>query len=192
MKTQVRRAGPVAVLLLTVATFAAACGNDSKSAGVASTGSPGGKPSAASTSRASALEYSKCMRSHGVPSFPDPDSSGNIQLKASGDLNPNSAQFKSALNACKSLQPAPISSNQASQNREVALKYAKCMRSNGVPGFPDPNAQGGLELKGDQVNPNSPQFQAAQNACKQYQPGGPGAVQKTGNPGAPGAPGGGS
>jgi hypothetical protein len=47
------------------------------------------------------------------------------------------------------------------------------MRSNGFPNFPDPNSNGvisGAISLG--INPNSPQFQAAQKACQKYASGG--------------------
>jgi len=52
------------------------------------------------------------------------------------------------------------------------VKYAQCMRENGVPGFPDP-VNGQLQLnvtKGGSLDPTSPQFKAAQQACKSLQP----------------------
>lgn len=44
------------------------------------------------------------------------------------------------------------------------LAYARCMRAHGVPGFPDPRATGGLVIPND-MNPQSPAFQAAGQAC---------------------------
>jgi len=52
------------------------------------------------------------------------------------------------------------------------VKYAQCMRENGVPGFPDP-VNGQLRLTvtpGGGLDPNSPQFKAAQQACKSLEP----------------------
>lgn len=60
-------------------------------------------------------------------------------------------------------------------NRSSALKYSECMRAHGVTDFPDPNATGSLQIKagsGTDLNPNSPTFKAAQQACAKYQPGG--------------------
>lgn len=52
------------------------------------------------------LKYSKCMRGHGVPAFPDPTKDGGgVGITLTKDIDPNSAAFKSAQNACKSLQP---------------------------------------------------------------------------------------
>lgn len=58
----------------------------------------------------------------------------------------------------------------------VALKYATCMRAHGVPNFPDPSPNGGgIDVSpGSGVNPQSPAFATAQQACGKIG-GGPGA-----------------
>lgn len=126
-----------------------------------------------------ALAYSKCMRSHGVRNFPDPNASGGIQINgsasnggnASNGLNPGSPQFTSANNACQHLlpnggQPTPQQQQAAQQN---ALKMAQCMRTHGVPNFPDPQfVSGGVRISikaGSGVDPGSPEFQKAQEEC---------------------------
>jgi hypothetical protein len=51
------------------------------------------------------LAFTKCMRAHGVPDFPDPDGQAG-QLGPGSGIDPNSPQFQSALNGpCKSLAP---------------------------------------------------------------------------------------
>jgi hypothetical protein len=51
-------------------------------------------------------------------------------------------------------------------------QFSQCMRSHGEPQFPDPTAQGKFPL-GAGLATNSPQFQAAQQACKAVAPPGP-------------------
>jgi hypothetical protein len=116
------------------------------------------------------------MRTHGIADFPDPDSSGNIDLKslhpaAGSDLDPNDPRFKAALTACKSLQPTQ-SAAQQDQDAAQALKWAQCFRAHGVPNFPDPDSNGRISvgsLRRAGIDTN-PQFQAAAAACAQYQP----------------------
>jgi len=57
--------------------------------------------------RATLLRFSRCMRSHGVADFPDPNGQGGIAITGgpSGDLDPNSPQFQSAQRACQHLLP---------------------------------------------------------------------------------------
>jgi hypothetical protein len=58
----------------------------------------------------------------------------------------------------------------AGGNRQNALKFSACMRANGEPSFPDPNASG--VIQGQNIDPGSPQFQAAQRKCRKYAPNG--------------------
>jgi hypothetical protein len=52
------------------------------------------------------LNYSKCMRAHGLPDFPDPGAHGlEISAGPNSDLNPNSPTFQAAQKACQSKQP---------------------------------------------------------------------------------------
>jgi hypothetical protein len=57
----------------------------------------------------------------------------------------------------------------ASRDPDAPLKFAKCMRANGMTWFPDPNANGGMRIKTPKgMDPKK--FEAAQEACKQYAP----------------------
>jgi hypothetical protein len=57
---------------------------------------------------------------------------------------------------------------------ENAMKFAECMRDNGVSEFPDPDASGGLTidgvLNGSSLDPSAPAWKAAIRACKDLQP----------------------
>jgi hypothetical protein len=121
---------------------------------------------------ANLVAYSQCMRDHGIPRFPDPDSAGRLKMDFAngGDLDPNSAQFRAAQTACKSLAP-PQSQDDPQQGQEW-LEFAKCMREHGIANFPDPRPDGRLLLpQNGSIDTKSPQWQAADKACKQYAPG---------------------
>jgi hypothetical protein len=161
-------AGPSVAALTTPASSAAASAPGSSAAAGSAPGS-----SSPPKGEAGLLAYSECMRSHGVPDFPDPVGN-SLQLRAGpgSDLDPTSPKFVAAQNACKALQPggAPGGKVSAAQQAE-ALKYSACMRENGVPNFPDPVfSNGGAQLKITNIDPNSPQFVAAQKACQSLQP----------------------
>jgi hypothetical protein len=121
------------------------------------------------------LAHARCMRAHGISNFPDPDANGNLQLNADAgsDLDPNNPRFKAADSACKSLLPprkAPPKDLKAK-----TLKYARCMRAHGISDFPDPGPDGTLQIQatpGSDLDPNNPQYKAANDACKKYLPGG--------------------
>jgi hypothetical protein len=154
------------------------------SASSSSSSNNGGRPSAEQV-KAAALAYSKCMRSHGVPQFPDPNADGGISID--GNIQQNSPQFKAADDACRHLLPAPPPGGGVPEDRAAGLKYAKCMRAHGVPKFPDPNPGGGIGIDAGKlgVDPNGPVFKAADNACKKYMGGGGGTNSHAG-PGSAG------
>jgi hypothetical protein len=117
------------------------------------------------------------MRGHGLTDFPDPNGSGNIDLKdmnpqPGSDLYPDDPRFEAADNACQSLRPS-VSASQRQQDAAQALRWAQCMRANGISNFPDPDSNGNWHV-GDASSAGfdvtTPQFQAALTACQQYEP----------------------
>jgi hypothetical protein len=63
---------------------------------------------------------------------------------------------------------APSGSTNQKQEADQ-LAYSECMRSHGVSNFPDPNAQGQTQIQSNGpsgINPSSPTFKAASNACQ--------------------------
>ncbi|MHB1929129.1 MAG: hypothetical protein ACYCUG_06870, partial [Acidimicrobiales bacterium] len=96
------------------------------------------------------MAYASCMRSHGVPNFPDPDSSGGISKQGvvSALQAVSSAQAQTADNACNHLMPGAGLSGQPSQtittqDQHYYLETAACVRAHGFPNFPDPAFSGG-------------------------------------------------
>jgi hypothetical protein len=141
---------------------AAACSGGSPS----SAGSGGLPRAAASSSAPSAVGYSRCMRSRGVPNFPDPDSSGAVPKVSPQQLGVSSSQLHAARNACAYLlQPTQA---QAQQVLSGMWDFARCMRSHGVPNWPDPtmdsNGQSVFDLH-SRVAPDSPQIEAKSDQC---------------------------
>lgn len=107
----------------------------------------------------SVLAFSQCMRSHDVPNFPDPVHEVDLPKVSPEILGVSSSQFNAAEGACQHLLPTgEISGNSrgisASVERCIVggicstavthwlqdkeLKYAECMRSHGLPSWPDP------------------------------------------------------
>lgn len=169
-----KRAFALVVVLVVLALGLTACGGgDSK----ATSGSPNSSSSSASNS-ARALEFTQCLRSHGVD-VPDPSESsgGNLSFKApsgsGGGTNPNSPTFQAAMQACQKYSPLGNQTPaQRSQNESQSLRYAQCMRAHGVTNFPDPSTNGAIVMNPSSgINLNSPTVQAANEACKSYAPG---------------------
>jgi hypothetical protein len=116
-----------------------------------------------------ALAFSRCMRAHGVPAFPDPSRPGLIPKESLGQLGVGSTQLQSAQSACIHLVPngGRPSPAQVAQYRSVMLVYARCIRAHGVSNMPDPDSRGHLDIgPGTGVDVDSPRFQAAYRACK--------------------------
>jgi hypothetical protein len=59
----------------------------------------------------------------------------------------------------------------SAQKLAAEVKWALCMRSHGLPGFPDPNSQGAFDSS--RFNDRSPSFQTASKACQALGPTGP-------------------
>ena len=155
---RLRRASELAAALAGIMLLAAACAGGS---------SPSAGSTAYQTTYQKEVAYAKCMRSHGEPSFPDPDSQGNFNT---GGIDNRTSQYQSANKSCAHLLPnngQPTAQNQKAVS--AALKYAQCMRSHGITDFPDPTVQNGgaaIGLGDKNANQNSPQYQTAQQACK--------------------------
>ncbi len=160
----------------------AACSGGSKSPTIPSVGSQptataapaGGSGAAGQTPLAEAEAYSKCMRSHGVLNFPDPvlTPGGGYGYRTVG-IDPHSAAFQGALQACKAL-PSPWQSTgqQLSPAQQQAwLSWARCIRAHGVPNVPDPTFSGGgaVQISGAGGS-GSPQLQSAMDACRSQMP----------------------
>ena len=191
------RSGWLALLLailVGVALLAACCGGSTTLPSVASleTTSSSSSRSASSSSRlfplgvggfgasmstqvgagAAGVEYSACMRSRGIPNFPDPDAQGTLTITVSPSLDPNSPLFEKAEADCRHLVPAgrPLSPARQQQMKQRLLVFSACMRSHGFPQDPDPIfAPGGMVSQSTsrrQVDPSLPIYQAAQKACQ--------------------------
>lgn len=138
--------------------------------GSAGSGSTGSSASAASSKQQQGVAYASCMRSHGDPGFPDPNSQGAFPAIQKGSpQDPSSPQFQAANPSCKSLLPS-TGSQQQQQDQSANLQFAQCMRSNGVPDFPDPGPNGAFLISGSVQN--EPQYQSAYSTCKHLLPNG--------------------
>jgi hypothetical protein len=185
-----------------LALLGAGCGGGAKTPTVAhlgsstssssSTASAGGSQSGSSSAGSSqsgsaspdsqAVAYSACMRAHGVPSFPDPKvtTNGN-EVKVAVRVTPGitgNPKFNSAQKACSKLipggGPGPGSDHQISPKEQSEyLKAAACIRSHGIPNFPDPTfSGGGVHVSHKGLDLNSPQALKAEEACQSLIPGG--------------------
>lgn len=127
---------------------------------------------------AQGIKFADCMRSHGVPTFPDPGAAGGgIQLPQG-----SSPALEAAVRDCRALQPGGVGPSQATgQQKAMLLHLSQCMRAHGVTGFPDPvsslpSSPAGLSLvfglRGavlaipNTIDPRSPKFKQDAKVCK--------------------------
>ncbi|NUR71416.1 MAG: hypothetical protein HOU81_11390 [Hamadaea sp.] len=183
MKPFERTATLVAAVLLSLVT-AACAGGSAQDTGSAATPSATPRP-AGSPSR---IAFSHCMRTHGVPNFPDPDSKGNYQATGPGALGVSSTQYEAAEQACLSQLPTGGSleeqTNQClwfgacppallQQLMNIERQYAECIRTHGVPNWPDPEINKGnrpaFNLSKAGIDPDSmgtARFEALDRDCR--------------------------
>jgi len=142
-------------------------------------GSGGGPSASAQTGSGpgpGAVIFAKCMRGHGVPQFPDPGGTPPAGSSVSilgaalpSTVNIKAPAFQAALNTCmKRFLAAHPRPPLSAAKKASALKFAQCMRTHGVPDFPDPRFPpgGGIAIATPpSVTPSSPAFRHAQQAC---------------------------
>jgi len=164
---------------------------------------PQAKATSSSDPRQAMLRFAQCMRQHGVD-IPDPNGNGAITVQGDaggsssgpqsgpGSVDPNSPTFQAAQTACQKFMPSGGPGNLTAQdikaNQAKGLKFSQCMRSHGLPNFPDPQSDSGggstfqqsggpgakngapgaaLSINGQTFtfDPSDPAFQKAQQAC---------------------------
>jgi hypothetical protein len=137
-----------AAIIASLTLLVTACGGrppDGDAARLGSTttsATQGGSVTGATDKFAAWLAYARCMRSRGVPNFPDPTQvDGGIQISGSqAGLDPHSPAFMAAEQSCRHLQPSGSQlSNTAYQQRELdrMLRLSRCIRAHHITGFPD-------------------------------------------------------
>jgi len=183
------RAAAAAIAAAGLVLLAAACGGSPSS-----TGSGGSANAAGPANSQAGIGYAGCMRSHGVPRYPDPSPANELPSglpKVSPEqLGVSSAQYQTAQSACAHLLPngGRLTQSRSQQDLNAMRRFARCMRSHGVPTWPDPtNGSAGWGF--DLVNvhgfdPNSQQIEQKMNVCQRALP--PGIGVPLSRPGRPG------
>ena len=156
---------------------------------------PGGGPPRQSAAHSqaqtvAALAFAHCLRSHGLPNFPDPTSSGQIthETLANAGINLHQPAVLQAADACVSVTHgvltkaavARFAANsgghptqaQMQQGQHDALRFAQCMRSHALANFPDPTSPEEFKQSISASSEGSPAFQSAETACRHLLTGG--------------------
>jgi hypothetical protein len=123
--------------LATVVLIGAGCGSSapSETRVANSTGTASSGANAKLTAPEKAVKFAECMRTNGVPHFPDPDTNGNYNF----GVDVSKAVFVKAVDACKALEPpGALSAKRTAKQQSASLRFAECVREHGVKDFPDP------------------------------------------------------
>ena len=129
-----RTSAAVVVVAATLALLSACGGSPSST-------SSGGSTIAAGSANSKALAFARCMRSHGVPDFPDPSSAGEFNKTTLRQLAASNSQYQTATQACAHLLPNSGGGPTQAEIRQEwngMASFARCMRSHGAPNWPDP------------------------------------------------------
>jgi hypothetical protein len=183
-RTLLARTAAGVIAAAALAVQAAACGSASPS----SAGPAGSSSAAGSANSLPAVGYSACMRSHGVPDYPDPGSNGTLPKPDAQAFGVSDSQFSAAQRACQHLLPATGGSLTASSLQQCYLAgvcpqvlvqravnagrgFARCMRAHEVPNWPDPtiDSEGRPVFNIDVPRPPPPQVSTAISECERLE-----------------------
>ena len=158
----------VAALCVLIALMGvAACGSAAQGGGHAA------QPGAQSSEAAVLRQFVDCVRSHGLPGFPDGsiDGHGVVSFPDSAPDIPDST-----VTACQAyfnrLPPQPAASPPVPQQLfQVLLSFARCMRSHGVTDWPDPAPSGTFFLDSRLIAAGKRGVYRQVQVCQQANPG---------------------
>jgi hypothetical protein len=175
MSTNKNRSGPqprIAILAIvgvigSIILLASGCGG-----GSTPSGSPSSSPGA-SSNIAKDVAFANCMRAHGADVTVGSNGTISGSSGSSGSQQGAPQAVQAAQNACRHLLPNGGQPSQAQQEAKLkqALEYTQCMRSHGVPNFPDPTSNGtgnyGYRIpNGSGIDSKSAAYQKANQACE--------------------------
>jgi hypothetical protein len=121
----------VLAALAAVALIGAGCGSDTPSATEPSAATGTATASSTLSKQEMGVKFAECIRAHGVSDFPDPDPKGDYNY----GVSVTAEVWNRATTACKRLQPP---GTRSPKQQSAALRFAQCVRDNGVKDFPDP------------------------------------------------------
>lgn len=164
-QSRLRRAGTSLAVVALIGLALAACSSGSSANPSAASGTSGN--SSADSASTGDAAFAQCVRQHGVSTMPDPQN-GHFIMPGSVTSNPN---WQSAVQACQHLLPGGTLGGNSGSNSSALLSFSQCMQTHGEPQYPDPEADGAIDMP-TSIDQNSPTFQKAYQECKSYLPSG--------------------
>lgn len=185
-----RRMIALIVISICMAGGAAAC------SAAGASGSHGGGSQAGGSGQAMTVmrQLARCIRSHGMPGWPDPVIN---RLTGAPDWPPSAPRVPVSIeHACQSVAnrlPPDVQNSQppTATSMQALLRFARCMRSHGVPTWPDPNSLGEFPLTMQMAVQAKTADRPAVSRCIRYVPGGTQYLQFVGTTAPQPAPAGG-
>lgn len=158
-----------AATVLALALSLTGCGAEEEDPGVASAGGAASGSSegeiATSDNREQVLEFTTCLREHGMD-IDDPAPGEGLQLRVGPD-------DQEAMDACRDLAPEGGTGGGANTEMAEAMSdFAECMRENGVEAFPDPDPENPGRMMITPEIGEDPDFAGAEEACADVLPDG--------------------
>jgi hypothetical protein len=174
--------GWVIALAAAVTLIAGGCGSSSSTSSQASTtqaaqAAPLGARGPTPAEIQARLNLAKCARANGID-LPDPSANGTFGPGNSSIANIVTRYGQTKVNAveqaCRqylvvAFPNLALTPAQREQRLQALFRFAACMRSNGVPNFPDPGSGKAAINPGD-INPNAPAFKSAVTKCESLLP----------------------
>lgn len=161
------RRGSVLAVTAGLLLLTAACGGSPSSSRSHSSASTG---DAASAFAADELAFSRCMRSHGVPNYPDPLANGQLPPTTNKQQLTSNPRLPAASRACSYLIPQSVIRSQNQADEREYVRFAQCMRSHEVPNFPDPTTESDgtpiFNLSAAGIDTQSSQVRTAALSCQ--------------------------
>jgi hypothetical protein len=142
MDARVRLTAARTAAAIAAVTVIVGCGSDSPPTG-------GQTDPGQAQAQLDTLNFARCMRSHGVPDFPD-----DLAYQTVPGINASSPAFKTAQMTCRHLLPvkAPPPAAPSAQTHAKLVALSSCLRAHGYPSMPDPKPnpppQGGSPAAG--------------------------------------------
>jgi hypothetical protein len=189
----------IALILISICMAGAAAGCSGGASGgghggAQGGGSQGGSSQGGGTEQTMAVmrQLAHCIRSHGMPGWPDPIIN---PLTSAPDWPQSAPRLPAGIQqACQSIANLLPPAAQQSQpptpaSMQALVRFARCLRSHGIPTWPDPNALGEFPMTTQMAAQFKGTDRPAVGACIHYVPGGSqylrfvGAAQQPGSAG---------
>jgi hypothetical protein len=170
----------------TLALVAAGCGGGgsrgaasiASSTTAATTTAQSGMTTVQIGSLSGALAFARCMRSHGIPNWPDPTSSGVFDKSKLRQLGLSVSRVRAIEEGSCRYDfvngGQPQGQTITRDEQAYYLRAAACIRRHGFPDFPDPTFQNGHVRFNipSSIDTSSPQAKSAQATCARLIPAG--------------------